>query len=60
MDPLKKHNYFLHLISSLFVQGTDSDLLDVDPDPLVTSTDPALDPSNIKQTLDFYCFVTSS
>jgi hypothetical protein len=37
-------------------------LLDLDPDPLVTGTDP--DPSIIKQNskknLDFYCFVTLS
>jgi hypothetical protein len=31
------------------------------PDPLVTSADPALDPSskNSKKNPDFYCFVTS-
>ncbi len=38
-------------------------LSDPHPDPLATSTDPALDPSIIKQNskknLDFYCFVTS-
>jgi hypothetical protein len=38
-------------------------LPDPHPDPIVTSTDPAPDPSIIKQNskknLDFYCFVTS-
>jgi hypothetical protein len=38
------------------------DLPDPHPDPLVTSTDPALDPSssrkNSKKNRDFYCFTS--